>query len=134
MSHMKPLPLLYDVSAPASTAAQKDDARWLAKNRSSLVRVRLLSPGESPLADLLTAQDSNDRAYAVVINHAGVRDKRARLGIAVYPLPIFSQDEKTAEAIVGREAKKMAKHFRKSASSPPPRQGVGLVAGGSHDD
>lgn len=122
----------YDFGASASIAARKGDNDWFFSNRKAALRVRALRPGESPLVDALASLDSNIRKYAVVIHHARASDMRAGIEIGVYPLPVFERDKKTADAIARREGKRLARHFGKSRSTPPPTYTFASMFGVSH--
>lgn len=127
---MQPDPALRDPTSPASIFAAKRDDEWFAANPRSTWRVRPALEGESPIVDAETATSPELRRYAMVIDHARARDKRASAGRGVY-LALCAPAPKAALAVTLKaEAMRWAKWFQRSASTPPPAKGSAIFASG----
>lgn len=125
---MQPDPVLRDVTSAASIFATKRDDAWFAANPRSVWRVRPMLEGESPGIDEGATHSPELRRYAIVIDHARARDKRAAAGRAVYfavcqPLPRVE-----LALALKAEAMRWVKWFRQSARTPAPSKGNAVLA------
>lgn len=115
--------ILYAFGDPAAEHARRRDDDFFAENPRATWRVRPLLEGESPLVSGMCELGTGWRGYAVVIHHARARDRRARAGIAVYPVMIRGTDRE----VVLKEGERWVRWFKKSDRTPPPAPGVAAV-------
>lgn len=125
---MQPDPALRDVTSSASIFAAKRDDAWFAANPRSIWRVRPMLEGESPTIDEQVAKSPELRRYAIVIDHARARDKRAAAGRAVY-FAVCAPAPRTEMALsLKEEAERWVKWFRRNARTPEPTKRTAVIA------
>lgn len=125
---MQPDPTLRDVTSSASIFAAKRDDAWFAANPRSVWRVRPMLEGESPTIDEDAATSPELRRYAIVIDHARARDKRAAAGRAVYFAVCCPAPRAEMALALKAEAQRWVKWFQQSASTPAPSKGNAVLA------
>lgn len=125
---MQPDPALRDVNSAASIFAAKRDDAWFSANPQSVWRVRPLLEGESPLVDDKVANAPELRRYAIVIDHARARDKRASAGRAVYFAVCLPAPRAEMARLLKAEALRWVKWFRRNAGTPAPSKGTAVLA------
>lgn len=113
-------PQLYNENGAAAGHAAARDTAWFRDNPKSTCRIRPLLDGESPIVDAMIAGVPGARGYAVVIHHARLGDKRRAAGVGIYPHFLRASVTDDAKSVLLASAKHAIRHFRKSASSPPP--------------
>lgn len=125
---MQPDPDLRDVTSAASVFAAKRDDAWFSANPRSVWRVRPMLEGESPRIDEESAKAPEMRRYAIVIDHARARDKRAAAGRAVYFVVCSPTPRAELALLLKSEAIRWVKWFRQNARTPEPSKGTAILA------
>lgn len=126
---MQPDPALRDVTSAASIFAAKRDDAWFSANHRSVWRVRPMLEGESPTIDEEAAKSPELRRYAIVIDHARARDKRAAAGRAVYFAVCAPAPRAEMALSLKAEALRWVKWFRCNARTPEPTKRTAVIAG-----
>lgn len=125
---MQPDPALRDVTSSASIFAARRDASWFAANPRSVWRVRPMLEGESPSIDAKCALAPELRRYAIVIDHARAKDKRAAAGRAVYFAVCLPAPRAELAKSLKAEALRWVKWFRHNARTPEPAESTAILA------
>ena len=123
-------PFFYDRAGKVAQHARQRDDEFFAKHPRQVWRVRPLYDGESPVVEGMLALNTGQRGYAIVIDHARNKDRRASAGRAVYPVATRAFDRDEARQILGHLARRWAKHFKKHSTTPPPPEGQAVIVKG----
>jgi hypothetical protein len=118
----------YDPSTPVATVARDRDLAWFKANPGAKWRVRPSPEGESALLDGMRALNPATRGYVIAIDHARAKDRRAAVGLGIYPVIVRLPDRERAKAILAAEGERWARWFKKHSTTPPPSLGMATLA------
>ena len=93
----------YSLSPHTARSARDVDRQWFTDHPSATVRIRRMAPAESGLIAMTLAADPGLAAYAILIHHARLKDKRAAAGVGIYPCVADQGD--TLAAVMKEEAR-----------------------------